>query len=259
LKDIRSSFPDFSTKRHFPQAVTLNSFNDKPVDKIAKNSREIGDGAFPQTFPQFFKPNICEDLFVMSVILASQSSARKAMLKSAGVSFRAVPPTINESSLKKSLARLDPKSLSGYLAEAKAESLAGTFPDVIIIGSDQTLEFEGEMISKPKSSIEAARQLKAMRGKTHFLHSAVVCFHHGKLVWRAVKSARLTMRSFTDEFLDNYLDKVGHDISSSVGGYKIEGLGLQLFERVSGDHFVILGMPLLSLLAFLRRKGEISV
>ncbi len=179
------------------------------------------------------------------------------MLKAAGIIFRAMPPDLDESSFKKNLGDLSPKIVAKHLAESKAGSLGPRFFKNIIIGSDQTLEFEGRILNKPKSRREAMKQLDEMRGKTHLLHSAVCCIHHGKLAWSTVASARLVMRNFSNEFLERYLDEMGDEISSSVGGYKIERMGLQLFERVSGDHFVILGMPLLPLLKFLRRRGAI--
>jgi septum formation protein len=193
----------------------------------------------------------------LPIILASQSQARKRMLKAAGIIFRAIKPEIDESSLKRAISHINAKGVAEQLAEAKAKSLGKRFPNCIIIGSDQTLELGGDMISKPRSRGDALKQLQAMRGKTHVLHSGVACVYNEKLVWNTVESARLTMRRFSDQFLESYLDKINTDVTSSVGGYKIEGAGLQLFDKIQGDHSVILGMPLLSLLKFLRRQGVI--
>jgi septum formation protein len=191
------------------------------------------------------------------IILASQSQSRRHILKAAGVSFKAIAPDVNEAVIKKTQSHLGKKQLAKHLAEAKALSLSKQHLDAIIIGSDQTLEFEGRKISKPKSIKEACTQLRAMRGKSHQLHSGVACAMKGNLIWSHVASARLTMRQFSDQFLEDYLDRLGDDVMTSVGGYKIEGLGLQLFDKVNGAHDVIMGMPLLPLLAILRKQDAI--
>jgi septum formation protein len=180
------------------------------------------------------------------------------MMKAAGLKFQVVAPDFDEAFVKSTVANLPVFAIARYLARGKAESLTGRFPQAIIIGSDQTLEFEGALISKPQSRQDALNQLQMLNGKTHKLHSSIACIHGSARAWTVTQTARLTMRKFSDAFLHAYLDDMGAEVMSTVGGYKIEGLGLQMFERISGDHHVILGMPLLPLLKFLRSKGAIA-
>ncbi|HEY9553968.1 Maf family protein [Allosphingosinicella sp.] len=195
----------------------------------------------------------------MKLILASLSETRRNMLQAAGIKFEARSSLVNE---EKSKAELRGDGLAAHavakgLAEMKALSIDA--PKVLVIGSDQTLEFgDFGMLDKPASRADARSQLKLLRGKSHFLHSAVVAAENGKIVWRQVDTARLTMRPLSDEFIERYLDLEYEDIRHSVGGYLIEGRGVQLFEWMEGSYFTILGLPLLPLLAYLRERGVLG-
>jgi septum formation protein len=195
----------------------------------------------------------------MKLILASLSETRRNMLEAAGVKFEARSALVNE---EKSKAELKGDGLAAHavakgLAEIKALSIDA--PKALVLGSDQTLEFgDFGMLDKPASRADARSQLKLLRGKSHFLHSAVVAAENGKIVWRQVDTARLTMRPLSDEFIERYLDLEYEDIRHSVGGYLIEGRGVQLFEWMEGNYFTILGLPLLPLLAYLRERGVLG-
>jgi len=190
------------------------------------------------------------------VILASASEARATMLREAGVEAETMPARIDEDAIKEAYRAEDvaPRDLADALAEAKARRVSAMHPGALVIGSDQVLVTEGEVFDKPRDRDEARAQLMHLRGGSHELLSAAVISTGGAPVWRHVGAARLTMRPFTDEFLDAYLDAEGDAVLSTVGGYRIEGRGAQLFSRVSGDYFSILGMPLLEVLGFLRAR-----
>lgn len=192
----------------------------------------------------------------MRLLLASQSPARRRMLDAAGVPFEAVAAGLDEEEAKKGLvaAGFEPRDLAEMLAEMKAKS-APADADALVIGSDQVLELDGAMFSKPGSRDEAFAQLRTLRGRTHYLHSAAVIVQAGERLWGRTETATLTMRDFSDAFLADYLAREYEAIRWGVGGYRIEGPGVQLFEEVEGSHFAILGMPLLPLLAFLRARG----
>jgi septum formation protein len=192
------------------------------------------------------------------LILASQSAIRKLMLANAGLEFKVMPAFIDERSEKKAMRKLAPQTIAKKLAALKAASVSAKFRDALVIGSDQTLELKGKLFDKPLSHDDARKQLMTLRGKTHSLHSAISCFAAGKEVWKTGKTAKLTMRNFSDDFLNEYLESQGDDVLTSVGGYKIEGPGLQLFSKIGGDYFTILGMPLLPLFAFLRVHNVIA-
>lgn len=193
----------------------------------------------------------------MRLILASTSSARRRMLEAAGVPFEAVAADVDEEELKPVLGHLDAKALAEALAELKSLSIAGE--DALVLGSDQTLERDdGSMLSKPASRGDALAQLKSLAGRAHRLHSAAAIAEHGAIVWRHTETAELAVRPLSDAFLEAYLDAEYEAIRWSVGGYRIEGLGVQLFERVHGSHFAILGLPLLPLLACLRERGVMA-
>ena len=196
----------------------------------------------------------------MRLLLASRSSARRAMLAAAGVSFEPVEAELDEAAAKAGLegAGFDPRSIAEELAQLKALSgVAG--PDDLVLGSDQVLErADGSMMSKPASRAEAREQLRALSGTTHRLHSAAVIAENGEACWWRCETVELTMRALTDSFLEAYLDSEYERIRWSVGGYRIEGPGVQLFEGIEGSHFAILGMPLLPLLAYLRERGLIA-
>lgn len=194
------------------------------------------------------------------IVLASASPTRRAMLGNAGIRFAVRPSPIDERAVEASLsaASKSPRKIAEALAVAKALAVQGDSPDSLILGADQVLEGDGRRWNKPGSLSEARVQLRALSGKTHLLHSAVAAARQGKIVWKAVDTARLTMRTLSDAFIDAYLDEVGETALRSVGAYQVEGPGIQLFEKIEGDHFTILGLPLLDLLAFLRREGEIG-
>jgi septum formation protein len=190
-------------------------------------------------------------------ILASTSPTRKSLLQGAGVPFLAFAPQIDEKQLQSHFAAKPVETMAASLAEAKSLSLGATHPHSIIVGVDQTLQLDGRILHKPENLKEAEKQLYALRGKTHTLTSAICCSLGGEVIWRFEDEALLTMRTFSDHFLKKYLDQAKDDILSSVGGYKLEGTGIQLFENIKGDYFTILGFPLLPLLTFLRTKAII--
>jgi septum formation protein len=188
------------------------------------------------------------------LILASTSPTRKNLLKQAGVAFEPIAPQLDEKELQSQLRDKPVETLALSLAEAKSISLAASFPNSIIIGADQTLTIDGTIFHKPTSRLEAEKQLQSLRGKAHTLTSAMCCTVDGTIVWRFTDQASLTMRNYSDEFLINYLDNAKDGILTSVGCYKLEAEGIQLFESIKGDYFTILGFPLLPLLTFLRSR-----
>lgn len=194
----------------------------------------------------------------MKLVLASTSRIRGELLTKAGLAFDAVPPEVDEIELKKASRGLAPGDLALSLAAAKAVSVANRMPDALVIGADQVLNFEGRAFDKPESQEAARRQLLDLRGRSHVLETALCCARGSAVVWRYVDQATLTMRAFTDGFLDDYLRQMGPEVSTSVGAYKLEGLGAQLFDTIEGDYFTILGLPLLPLLDFLRRQGALA-
>lgn len=193
------------------------------------------------------------------LILASRSAARRAMLTGAGVVFTTEDAGIDEEAIKVVLAEMAPDELALELARAKALAVSRRHPGAWILGSDQTLDFDGQRISKAGSLEEARDRLSRMRGRTHHLNSAAALARDGSVVWSGVDTARMTMRRFSDGFLDDYLRDEGEAaLLASVGSYRLEGVGAQLFERVEGDYFTVLGMPLWPVLAELRRVGVIA-
>jgi septum formation protein len=192
------------------------------------------------------------------LILASRSLTRRRLLENAGLGFEALRPSFDEEAGKLTFAHATAAELADELAVGKSISASREHPNALVIGADQTLELEGVPLSKTHSRQEARAQLLRLRGRSHELHSAVACAQDGEVLWRHRQSARLTMRCFSDEFAEAYLRTLGDDVMRSVGGYEIEGLGLQLFEEIEGDYFTVLGLPLLPLLAFLRRQGAIA-
>lgn len=196
----------------------------------------------------------------MKFILASGSASRRAVLTAAQAPFRAIPAQVDESGLKDALlARgVDIAAIAPALAEAKALDISVQHPDALVLGADQTLLFEGELISKCPDLAAARALLLRLRGKTHSLAGGLVLARGGKPVWHHAETSRLTMRPFSDAFLDTYLSTEGEGILGCVGCYKLEGLGAQLFETIEGDYFSILGLPLQPLLAELRKQGVIA-
>ncbi len=168
------------------------------------------------------------------------------------------PSTVDEESVKIRLADHDTPSLALALATAKAEQVSARHPATLVIGADQCLDSDGRRFDKPADMAAARDQLLALRGRTHHLHSAVAAVIDGRTVWRHVGDARLTMRDFSDAFLDAFLTGTGTDALGSVGAYRLEDRGIQLFSAIDGDYFTILGLPLLPLLDFLRQTGEIA-
>jgi septum formation protein len=180
------------------------------------------------------------------------------MLEAAGVPFEAADAPLDEDKAKLELAGHGAESLARALAQLKASAVAGG-PADLVLGSDQTLERDdGSILSKPATREEAFAQLKSLSGATHWLHSAAAIVEQGELVWSATETVKLKMRALSDGFLDAYLDEEFETIRWSVGGYHVEGRGAQLFERIEGSHFAVLGLPLLPLLAYLRERGVIA-
>lgn len=192
-----------------------------------------------------------------AVVLASGSRTRALMLEQAGVSVTCHPAAVDEEEVKLSCKAegLPVEAAAEALAELKAMRVTRRHPGALVIGADQMLECEGDWFDKPVDRAAARAQLLRLRGRTHRLVSCAVVVRDGERLWHQVQSARLTVRPFTDAFLDDYLDRAGERVLGSVGCYQIEGLGAQLFSRVEGDWFTILGMPLLPLLGFLRAHG----
>jgi len=192
----------------------------------------------------------------MRLLLASRSAARRQMLEAACVPFETVEAELDEGAAKAGLwsAGFDARGVAEELAQLKALSVRAVHGD-LVLGSDQVLEQEdGTLLSKPHSREEAHEQLRSLSGRSHFLHSAAVIAERGEGVWWHSDTVKLTMRTLSEAFLSDYLDREYEAIRWSVGGYRIEGIGVQLFERIEGNHFVILGMPLIPLLAYLRER-----
>jgi septum formation protein len=193
------------------------------------------------------------------LILASQSASRRAMLEAAGVAFAAEPAGVDEDAAKASLAGLSPRDLADALAELKALKVSQRRPEALVLGSDSVVALaDGTRLDKPVNRDEAADHLRRMSGGTHRLWSAAVVAEGGRAVWRHVEGARLHVRELSDSFIEAYLDAEWPAVAGCVGVFRIEGPGVQLFQRVEGDHFTILGLPLLPVLGFLRERGELA-
>ncbi|MBR0659198.1 septum formation protein Maf [Roseomonas oryzicola] len=194
------------------------------------------------------------------IVLASASTARRAVLEAAGLRFEALPAAVDEAEIKAAAQAegIPPADAALMLADAKAERIARRDPEALVIGCDQLLVCEGVWFDKPADLPAARAQLQALRGRTHDLVTAVVCHRHGGRVWQHVAVPRMTMRDFSNAFLDAYLAAEGEVLTRSVGAYRLEGLGAQLFARIQGDQPAILGVPLLPLLAFLRQHGVLA-
>lgn len=193
------------------------------------------------------------------IVLASRSAARTSVLTAAGVPFETLVAGVDEAAVKAGLLAegQGPREVADALAELKAVRVSRARPDDLVIGADQTLDLGGVLYDKVETLAEARERLQLLRGKTHKLHSAVVVARGGEAIWREVPTARLTMRDFSDAFIDGYLAARGEGILGSVGCYQLENEGVQLFSRIDGDYFTILGLPLMGLFDFLRLHGEL--
>ena len=189
------------------------------------------------------------------LVLASKSEIRRALLADAGIPVDVSPADIDERGIEQRATTRDAGDIALVLARAKAQTIAARLPGRLVLGADQTLALGERRFSKPADRAAARDQLKALRGQTHELHTAVALARDGAIAFEHREVARLTMRAFSDGFLESYLDAMGGAVTASVGGYQLEKAGVQLFERIDGDHFVILGLPLVALLAYLRRAG----
>jgi septum formation protein len=196
---------------------------------------------------------------VGGVVLASASPFRRRLLEAAGVPFRVVPADVDEMALKRDLAgKVGPEGLAEVLAAAKAEAVSSVCRADLVIGADQVLALGDELLGKPADMAAARAQLRRLRGRTHRLLSALALAQGGRVVWSTVDSATLTMRDFSGGFLEAYVSRCGERLLGIAGAYEIEGEGVHLFERVEGDFFTIIGLPLLPLLAELRARGVIQ-
>jgi len=192
------------------------------------------------------------------LVLASKSDIRGKILAAAGLRFGIRPAQIDERAVEAEAKVGDAIAAARLLARAKAMAVAAQMPGHIVLGADQTLAHGSVRLSKPVNREDAAAQLRALRGQTHELHSGIAVVRDGEVLFDLVDTARLTMRDFSDRFLDDYLDMSGDIAMTSVGGYQLEGIGIHLFDRVEGDYFTILGLPLLPLLRYLRESGYVD-
>ena len=192
------------------------------------------------------------------LMLASRSVVRRTLLEAAGVPIEVHAADIDERGLETGVTSEMPAAIAALLAREKASVVAGLHPGRLVLGADQTLALDATRFAKPADRAAARAQLRALCGRTHELHSAIVFVQDATVLFEHVGTARLTMRSFSNRFLDLYLEAVGSAATASVGAYQIEGPGIQLFERVDGDYFTILGLPLMAALDFLRRHGCLS-
>ncbi len=209
------------------------------ADSTARSAMEAGRTAAPE------------------VVLASASRSRLELLRHAGVQLRAEPARVDEAGIKTSLRaeQADAAAAAETLAELKATRVSQRVPGALVIGGDQILECEGHWFDKPPDRVRAAEHLRALGGKTHALVTAACVVHDGVRIWHHREAPRLTMRPLDEAFIESYLEAAGPEVLETVGAYRLEGLGAQLFTKVSGDYFTILGLPLLPLLGFLREHG----
>lgn len=196
------------------------------------------------------------------LVLASGSRSRRQMLDAAGLTFAVAPTDVDERAIRETLqadeSGIEPADVAEVLARAKAETISRQHLNALVIGADQILALDDEIFEKPADLAGARRHLQKLRGRTHQLHSAVVLAANGEVVWAQVDTASLTMHAFSADFLETYLTLAGTVICNSVGAYQLESQGVQLFERIEGDYFTILGLPLLPLLAELRARKVIA-
>lgn len=200
------------------------------------------------------------------LILASGSAIRARVLKDAGLAFEQIPSAVDEAILKQGIETTGPHdpvhgagpAIATALAEAKARDVAAAHPDALVIGADQVMTLATDCFDKPRDMAQARARLAAFRGRTHTLHAGIALAAGGETLWQHYEAAHLTMRAFSDAFLDAYLAAAGEGVLASVGAYQLESLGSQLFARIDGDYFSILGLPLLPLMEELRRRGALT-
>lgn len=194
------------------------------------------------------------------IILASGSEIRAQLLRNAGIDIEVTPARVDEASIKASLLAeaAPPRDIADALAEAKARKISGKHPDALVLGCDQVLDFNGEILSKPETAEQALTQLSEMRGKRHMLLSAAVIYREGEPIWRHVGQVRLQMRQCSDEYLQSYVTRNWDSIRHSVGAYKLEEEGVRLFTNIEGSYFNVLGLPLLELINYLGLQGAIE-
>jgi len=194
------------------------------------------------------------------IVLASSSQIRAQLLQNAGVTFDVVPARVDEEGFRDAMlaSEASARDVADGLAEMKAQKVSAKRPDDLVIGCDQVLNFQGQLISKSDSPDTAIAQLQKMRGQRHELLSAAVICENGKPIWRHVGVARLMMRPFSDEYLEAYVNRNWESIQRSVGAYKLEEEGVRLFSQVQGDYFTVLGLPLLELLSYLTLRGDLD-
>lgn len=194
------------------------------------------------------------------IILASGSVIRQTLLRNAGLTFDCIAPRVDEETVRNALLAEDvtPRNIADALAELKATKISSKHPGALVIGCDQVLDLQGQLLSKPETAEQARAQLRSMQGKRHDLLSAVVICQAGRPIWRHIGTARMTVRPFSEAWLDGYMARNWPDISDCVGAYKLEAEGVRLFSRVDGDYFTVLGLPLLDLLSFLTLRGDLQ-
>jgi septum formation protein len=191
------------------------------------------------------------------LILASGSAIRRAILSSAGVEFTISKPCVDEDAAKAKNASLTPAKMATFLAAEKAREVSKRFPDCFVLGADQTMELDGNLMDKLPNKNLARQRMLDMKGKPHFLHSGISLFKNGVSIWEHQQTSTLHVRDFSNQFLDTYLETAGDELTASVGAYAYEGFGAQLFSSVEGDYYAVLGLPLIPLLKALREEGVI--
>ena len=192
------------------------------------------------------------------LVLASRSTSRRAMLEAASIPIEVRVADLDERAVEVAAGIQLPADAAMLLAREKAKAVARLMPHRIVVGADQTLAFDDRRFDKPRDRAGAREQLMMLAGKTHYLHSAVAVAQDANVLFEAVDTASLTLRNLSESFLDRYLDTAGGAVLESVGAYQLEKIGIHLFDRIEGDHFTILGLPLLKLLGFLRRNGSLA-
>jgi septum formation protein len=192
------------------------------------------------------------------LVLASRSASRRAMLEAAGIPVEVCIADLDERAVEAAAGTRPPVAAAALLAREKAKAVARLMPQRVVVGADQTLALEDRRFDKPRDRAGAREQLIVLAGKTHHLHSAVAVARDGNVLFDATDTASLTLRDLSGSFLDRYLDTAGRAVLESVGAYQLEKIGVHLFDRIEGDHFTILGLPLLKLLVFLRQNGSLA-